>query len=244
MTYNNYKNLKDSKFLVIGANGGIGSGIVSNLKDFCAPENIIEISRSKMHSKQLQMDMLDEQSIESCSNSVKDQIGSIDIIVNATGLLHTKKHKPERTYGEISINYLREIFEINTFSPFLIAKYFTPLLSKDSKSIIAFLSARLGSISDNNLGGWYSYRSSKSALNMLIKTLSLELSYKNKKAICIGLHPGTVDTNLSSPFTPKLQKKNLFTKEHSAQLLLQILNNVDYQSHGCIIDWQGKIIPS
>ena len=101
---------------------------------------------------------------------------NLDIIINATGLLHVGNYKPERTFREINYDYLNEIFKINTFSPFLISKYFSPLLNKNHTSIIAFLSARLGSISDNSLGGWYSYRSSKAALNSYVKNISWVLA--------------------------------------------------------------------
>ena len=105
------------------------------------------------------------------------------------------------------------------------------------------MSARLGSISDNKLGGWYSYRSSKTALNMLIKTLSIELSYSNKNAICVGLHPGTVDTQLSKPFTQKIKNKKVFTKEEAAEYLIKALNNIDHNDTGNIIDWRGEAVP-
>ena len=105
------------------------------------------------------------------------------------------------------------------------------------------MSARLGSISDNNLGGWYSYRSAKTALNMLIKTLSIELSYSNKNAICVGLHPGTVDTQLSKPFTQRVRNKKVFTRDEAAEYLISILNNIDQTDNGKIIDWQGVRIP-
>ena len=105
------------------------------------------------------------------------------------------------------------------------------------------MSARIGSISDNNLGGWYSYRASKAALNMLIKTLSIELSYKNKNAICIGLHPGTVKTNLSDPFSEKIKAYKVFSKEESIDYLIEQINRVDHTFSGKLIDWKGDIIP-
>ena len=163
--------------------------------------------------------------------------------MNTTGLLHTKNYSPERTFREINLDYLQEVFQVNTYIPFLVSKYFAPILTKESASIIAFMSARLGSISDNKLGGWYSYRSSKTALNMLIKTLSIELSYSNKNAICVGLHPGTVDTQLSKPFTQKIKNKKVFTKEEAAEYLIKALNNIDHNDTGNIIDWRGEAVP-
>ena len=183
-----------AKVAIIGASGGIGSTISKKIRALDSENTVIEIVRTKTRTNQFEMDMLNEDSVARCAEEVKDKIGNLDIVLNTTGLLHTKNHAHERTYREINFDYLEEIFQVNTFIPFLISKYFTPNLTKDSASIIAFMSARLSSISDNKLGGWYSYRSSKTALNMLIKTLSVELSYSNKNAICVGLHPGTVDT--------------------------------------------------
>lgn len=242
MTKNKNSRFKKSKIAIIGANGGIGSAIIHKIFEIDSDNEVIEIVRTRKHEKQYQIDMLDEQSISNCAEDIKNNYGYLDIIINATGILHIGDYKPERTFKEISYEYLHEIFKINTFSPFLISKYFTPLLNKNNTSIIAFLSARLGSISDNNLGGWYSYRSSKAALNMLIKTLSLELTYRNKNAICIGLHPGTVDTNLSSPFTDRMKNKKIFERDQAAEYLVNIINDVDVSQSGDIIDWQGEKI--
>jgi NAD(P)-dependent dehydrogenase (short-subunit alcohol dehydrogenase family) len=242
MKKENYQRFKNAKIAIIGANGGIGSAIINKIYNLDVANEVIEIVRTKKHSNQFEMDMLDDNSIFSCAEEIQKKYNNLDIIINATGLLHVGNYKPERTFREINYDYLNEIFKINTFSPFLISKYFSPLLNKNHTSIIAFLSARLGSISDNSLGGWYSYRSSKAALNMLIKTLSLELAYTNKNAICIGIHPGTVDTKLSSPFTEKMRNKKIFTKDEAAGYLMNIINNVDSLQNGYIIDWQEKKI--
>ena len=232
-----------AKVAVIGASGGIGSTISKKIRALDSENTVIEIVRTKTRTNQFEMDMLNENSVARCAEEIKDKIGNLDIVLNTTGLLHTRNHAPERTYREINFDYLEEIFQVNTFIPFLISKYFTPNLTKDSASIIAFMSARLSSISDNKLGGWYSYRSSKTALNMLIKTLSVELSYSNKNAICVGLHPGTVDTQLSKPFTQKIKNKKIFTKDEAAEFLIEVLNNIDHNDSGSIIDWQGEKVP-
>ena len=118
-----------------------------------------------------------------------------------------------------------KIFSINTVGPALIGRYFIPLLRKDAKSVIAFLSARVGSISDNKLGGWYSYRASKSALNQIVKNFSIELKRTNPKAIVLALQPGTVDSNLSEPFKKNVAKGKLFTPEQSRELLSNVIEN-------------------
>ena len=232
-----------ARVAIIGASGGIGSTLSRQIRGLDRDNTIVEIVRNKSKKNQFEMNMLDEHSVAKCAEEIKDKYGSFDVILNTTGLLHTKNHSPERTFREIDLDYLQEVFQVNTYIPFLISKYFVPILTKESASIIAFMSARLGSISDNKLGGWYSYRSSKTALNMLIKTLSIELSYSNKNAICIGLHPGTVDTQLSKPFTQKIKNKKVFTKEEAGGYLIKTLNNINHNDTGNIIDWHGKTIP-
>ena len=232
-----------ARVAIIGASGGIGSTLSRQIRALDRDNTIVEIVRNKSKKNQFEMNMLDEHSVAKCAEEIKDKYGSFDVILNTTGLLHTKNHSPERTFREIDLDYLQEVFQVNTYIPFLISKYFVPILTKESASIIAFMSARLGSISDNKLGGWYSYRSSKTALNMLIKTLSIELSYSNKNAICIGLHPGTVDTQLSKPFTQKIKNKKVFTKEEAGGYLIKTLNNINHNDTGNIIDWHGKTIP-
>ena len=232
-----------ARVAIIGASGGIGSTLSRQIRALDRDNTIVEIVRNKSKKNQFEMNMLDEHSVAKCAEEIKDKYGSFDVILNTTGLLHTKNHSPERTFREIDLDYLQEVFQVNTYIPFLISKYFVPILTKESASIIAFMSARLGSISDNKLGGWYSYRSSKTALNMLIKTLSIELSYSNKNAICIGLHPGTVDTQLSKPFTQKFKNKKVFTKEEAGGYLIKTLNNINHNDTGNIIDWHGKTIP-
>ena len=133
---------------------------------------------------------------------------------------------------------------INTIGPALCAKYSASLLNKDSQSIYAVLSARVGSISDNRLGGWYGYRASKAALNMFLKTYSIELSRNNKSAIAVGLHPGTVDTSLSKPFQSRVPKEQLLTPECAAQYIVSVLENLKKTDSGAIFAWDGtKILP-
>ena len=232
-----------AKVAIIGASGGIGSTISKQIRALDRENTIIEIVRHKSRKNQFEMDMLDEHSVAKCAEEIRNKYGSLDVVLNTTGLLHTKNYSPERTFREINLDYLQEVFQVNTYIPFLVSKYFAPMLTKESASIIAFMSARLGSISDNKLGGWYSYRSSKTALNMLIKTLSIELSFSNKSAICVGLHPGTVDTQLSKPFTQKIKNKKVFTKEEAAEYLIKALNNIDHNDTGNIIDWRGEAVP-
>jgi NAD(P)-dependent dehydrogenase (short-subunit alcohol dehydrogenase family) len=127
----------------------------------------------------------------------------------------------------------------NTVVPALVAKYFLPKLSKTNRSVFAALSARVGSISDNRLGGWYAYRASKAALNMIIKTAAIEMQRVNKHAIVVGLHPGTVDSALSKPFQARVPEDRLFTPAYAADRLITVLGQLQPADTGQCWDWQG-----
>jgi NAD(P)-dependent dehydrogenase (short-subunit alcohol dehydrogenase family) len=131
-------------------------------------------------------------------------------------------------------------FLINTIGPAMCAKYFLPLLRRDEKAVFAALSARVGSISDNRMGGWYAYRASKAALNMILKTLSIEYGRRFKQAVIAGLHPGTVDTNLSKPFQSNVQPGKLFTPELAAKQLVDVIDGLTPEDSGYLFDWAGK----
>ena len=135
-----------------------------------------------------------------------------------------------------------KVFSINTLGPALIARYFIPLMKKESASILGFLSARVGSISDNQLGGWYSYRASKAALNMIIKTLSIEVARNNKNAVIVGLHPGTVESNLSNPFQGNVPDGKLFSPEYSVTQMAEVINRLTPNDSGNCFAWDGQRI--
>ena len=147
---------------------------------------------------------------------------------------------PEKTFKNIEFEFAKKNFLINSIGPALLIKHFAPLLDKEEKSVFASLSAKVGSIDDNNYGGWYSYRASKAALNQLIKTTSIEMKVRNKKAIIIALHPGTVKSDLSKPF----QKTNLKIQnpEESATHLVKIINSIDQSQTGKFFNWDGSEI--
>ena len=133
---------------------------------------------------------------------------------------------------------------MNATGPALFAKHFLPLLARDRKAAFAALSARVGSISDNALGGWYAYRASKAALNMLIRSLSIELARRSPQALCVGLHPGTVDTPLSVPFRGAVPDGQLFSPDHAAVCLLDVLDGLSPLDTGGVFDWAGQSVPA
>jgi len=136
----------------------------------------------------------------------------------------------------------KKVLMINTVGPALIGKYFIPFLNKDNKNVFAFLSARVGSISDNKLGGWYSYRASKTALNQIVKNFSIEIKRSNPNSVFIGLQPGTVKSNLSKPFEKNVNNENLFTPDYSATKLLEVIDTVTSDDSGKLYAWNGEEI--
>ena len=169
------------------------------------------------------------------------QLESISTIIIATGILHTDQIKPEKSIAGVDLVTLQKVFQVNVFGPTLLVKKLLPLIKKSKGVKIVFLSARVGSISDNSLGGWHSYRSSKSALNMMISNLSIELQRIDKAHVVIGVHPGTVQSQLSEPFLKNV-KHNIFSPKESVGLLSKVISDIDQKDSGKCFDFSGKII--
>jgi NAD(P)-dependent dehydrogenase (short-subunit alcohol dehydrogenase family) len=235
---------ENAQAVVIAASGGIGAAITDLLAKQEKIGRVYAFSRSDKkfnHPKitSYHIDILDEKSIEEAKGNIE---GSIDIIINAAGLLHDEDVRPEKSLRDLRMDSMQKTFLINIFGPSLLAKHFIPLLPRDRKSVFAALSARVGSISDNKIGGWYSYRASKAALNMVIKTASIEVARRYKKAAIIGLHPGTVDTKLSNPFQNNIQH-SIFSSAQSAEYLIHVVDQVSSIDSGKVFSWDGKEIP-
>ena len=232
---------------VVGSTGGIGAALVEQLAASDRVAAVHALSRTGASHpspkvRNLTFDFTDEGSIVAAAQAL-DEVGPFDLIVIATGLLQGEGVAPEKTVRQLDMEQMRKSFEINVFGPALTAKHFTPLLRRDAKAVLAALSARVGSISDNRLGGWYSYRAGKAALNMVLKTLSIEVARRFKSQIIIGLHPGTVDTDLSKPFQANVPDGKLFTPEFSAAKLLQVVDQVGAEDTGGLFAWDGAKIP-
>lgn len=164
----------------------------------------------------------------------------IDIIIVATGVLQNSFLKAEKRISQIEPDAINQIFRVNAVGPILVMKHFLPLMNPDRRSVFAFLSAKVGSITDNKLGGWASYRSSKAALNMLIKTASIEIKRSLPNCIVASLHPGTVDTNLSKPYQRAVPKGKLFTPDYAVENLLNVIDNLTIADTGCFFSWNGE----
>ena len=232
---------------IIGSSGAIGNAVSDNLINDESIGIIYKFSRSmpvkeNERVKNIFLDIEDEESIKSSLDHVPSDT-KFDLVFVATGILHNDKEIfPEKSIKDIDIDKLKKVILVNTIGPTLIGKYFIPYLRKDEKSVFAFLSARVGSISENKLGGWYSYRASKTALNQIIKNFSIEIKRTNKNAIFVGLQPGTVKSFLSKPFERNVKEDNLFTPEYSAEKLLQVINDLSPDDSGKFFAWNGEEI--
>jgi NAD(P)-dependent dehydrogenase (short-subunit alcohol dehydrogenase family) len=234
--------------VVFGAGGGIGSAVVASLADSPQVAGICAFTGSRpapAHPKVVshRFDLEDEASIAAAAR-LSAEAGPVHLVVVATGLLHQgDDFRPEKTWRELTAKSLARSFAINAIGPALIARHFLDLLPRGEKSVFAALSARVGSIGDNRLGGWYSYRASKAALHMLMRTCAIELARRNPAAVCVALHPGTVDTPLSRPFQAGVPSGSLFTPEHAAGCLLGVINSLSATDSGNAFAWDGTRIP-
>ena len=230
--------------LIAGASGGIGKEFTKLYCDDPNVEKVISLSRKinnidnpKIQS--IEVDYFREETFENLNDIL--QLESISIVIIATGILHTDQIKPEKSIAGVDLVTLQKVFQVNVFGPTLLVKKLLPLIKKSKGVKIVFLSARVGSISDNNLGGWHSYRSSKSALNMMISNLSIELQRIDKVHVVIGVHPGTVQSKLSEPFLKNV-KHSIFSPKESVGLLSKVISDIDVKDSGKCFDFSGKII--
>jgi NAD(P)-dependent dehydrogenase (short-subunit alcohol dehydrogenase family) len=231
--------------VIAGASGGIGSALARALADEGA--SVHALSRRGLAARPgfipKVIDLEDEASVAAAASALEAG-EAVDLVVVATGLLHSEEVSPEKSYRQLSNASLQRYFAVNATGPALIAKHFLPRLRKDRPAVFAALSARVGSISDNRLGGWYGYRASKAALNMLVKTLSVELARTHPQAACVALHPGTVATALSQPFQREVPAEKLFEPEAAARQLLGVIAGLSALDSGNIYAWDGaRILP-
>ena len=220
--------------LVFGVSGGIGSNIYSNLKK--KKFEVYGFSRTTEPNNNI----ISEKYLKDLSLKFIEQNIKIKIFINAIGFLHNNYYSPEKKLQDINQEYMKKCFEINTIPTALMIKYFCPLMTKDEKSIFASISAKVGSISDNYLGGWYSYRASKAALNQIIKTSSIEQKRFNKNLIMVSVHPGTVNTRLSYPF---IGKRKVQTPSEAAIKIINLLETLTIKDSGLFFDYNKNIIP-
>lgn len=188
------------------------------------------------------LDLEDESSIAAAAGRIAQGPAPALILV-ATGVLHHGE-TPERSFRAMTAEHLLRDYRVNTVGPALVAKHFLPLLPRDRRAVFAALSARVGSIGDNRLGGWHSYRASKAALNMIVRNLAIEMARSHPQAIVAGLHPGTVNTGLSEPFQRGVSPETLFTSAVSAGHLVGVLDGLSPADSGGVFAWDGARIPA
>lgn len=225
--------------VVIGASGGIGQALEAVLVEEAAFEAVYGLARSRSGSQHI--DLLDEGSIAAAAAFVGTGPPPTLIIV-ATGILHDGNLGPEKALGDLDPAWLAKVYAVNAIGPALVAKHFLPIMPRSERTVFAALSARVGSISDNRLGGWHGYRASKAGLNMLTSNLAIEERRRNNRAIVVALHPGTVDTELSRPFQRNVQAGRLFTPDRAALQLLDVIEDLKVSDSGKLLDYEGAEI--
>ena len=228
----------DGSAVVIGASGGIGGAMVSQLQGDPSFTAVFPLARS--FDGAAQIDITDEASVIAAAAALT---APLRLVIVTTGALQGPGFpQPEKTYRALDPVALMESFRLNTVGPALVAKHLLPLMAPRGKTVFAALSARVGSIGDNRAGGWHAYRASKAALNMIVRNLAIETARRNPDAICVGLHPGTVDTGLSRPFQRGVAEGHLFTPDTSARHLLTVIDALTATDSGNVLAWDGQTI--
>lgn len=221
---------------MVGASGGIGAALARGLGE--RGFTVTGLSRTPGANGMPALDVTDEGSIAAAADGLRSG-APFELVIVATGLLHDASFGPEKSLAELDPERLARAFAVNAIGPALVAKHFVPLLPRTGRAVFAALSARVGSISDNRLGGWYGYRASKAALNQIVRTLGIELARSRPEAICVGLHPGTVDTRLSAPYHRDVPSEQLFAPEQAAESLIGVIERLTSTQSGRCIAWDG-----
>ena len=242
------------KIAIVGASGGIGAALLDLLAD---RDDVASIHASYFKSPASsslgsvgnfgnsteiiwsELDASDDASVQAWMASV----GQIDWLINCVGMLHTQTKGPEKSIKHLDAEHFAMSMSVNCLPTMLLAKYASAALKGSQNGIFATVSARVGSIEDNKLGGWYSYRASKAALNMVLKCLSIEWQRTLKNVRVLSLHPGTTDSRLSKPFQNNVPEGSLFSPEKTATLLLEQLDSAKSHPSGRFIAYDGQEIP-
>lgn len=234
--------------VVVGVAGGLGGALARTLGEQGRYDLVVGLARRRPADWPdspewpfIETDIQNEDDLFAAAQVLR-ALGSLERVVVATGLLHGEGVAPEKTMRSLDAATLTQLFAVNAVAPALIAKHLLPLTPKDRPSVFAALSARVGSISDNRLGGWYGYRASKAALNMLIATLAIEHRRTRPLGVCVALHPGTVLTDLSAPFRKGGADDTTFIPARSAQALVELMDRLGVDDSGGFFAWDGSRI--
>ena len=242
--------------VIQGASRGIGLALVRKLLADPGRGRIVASCRDPAHAQALRalrvtnperleivaLDVTEEDSVRAAAVRTAELADDISLLINCAGILHGEDFQPERRLAEVEPEHLQRIFAVNAFGPLLVAKHFAALFPRQERAVLANLSARVGSIGDNALGGWYGYRGSKAAQNMFTRNLAIELKRRHRGIICVALHPGTVDTELSQPFQRGVPAHKLFPVERAAAQLLTVIAGLKPADNGGFFAWDGSEI--
>jgi NAD(P)-dependent dehydrogenase (short-subunit alcohol dehydrogenase family) len=231
--------------VVIGASGGVGRAICELLRGDARYAQVLALGRSGNEAIDIALDITDESSIESAAAQVSQATAhsgaALRLVLDATGFLHGNGFEPEKSWRQLDAAHMAHAFAVNAIGPALLMKHLLPLLPRSGRAVFASLSAKVGSIGDNRLGGWYSYRASKAALNQLVHTAAIELARRQPQAICVALHPGTVATRLSQPFSKS--GLEVQTPAASAARLLATIDGLSEADSGGFFNHRGEVLP-
>jgi len=221
--------------VVAGASGGVGAALVRALRGQGGYEEVVELSRAGEPA----FEITDEASVAAAARALAGR--DVRLVIDATGFLHDARFQPEKSLRQLDPAHMLHSFSVNAMGPALMMKHFLPLCPREGRFVFATLSARVGSIGDNRLGGWHSYRASKAALNQFVRTAAIELARTRPGAICVALHPGTVDTRMSAAFSkPGLDVR---PPDVAAGDLLRVIEGLTPQETGGFFDYKGDAAP-
>ncbi|MBD2490194.1 SDR family NAD(P)-dependent oxidoreductase [Aulosira sp. FACHB-615] len=251
------ENFNNANAITIGASQGIGLGFVKQLIQDIRVNKIYATYRQEETAQELldlteeypdkltslQMDITDESQIVTVVKNISAQINKLHLVINCVGLLHEGDLQPEKSLKHINPENLLRYFQINSIGAVLLAKHLLPLFRHPEPSVFASISAKVGSIGDNQLGGWYGYRASKAALNMLMRTTAIEYGRSSPQTLVITLHPGTTDTRLSRPFQRNVPPEKLFSVERTVSQLLTVIEKLEPGDSGQFFSWDGSKLP-
>lgn len=238
--------------LVVGASQGIGLEFVRQLLDRQDVDRVYATYRSpgcdlfQLDSPRLDrllLDLTDEAQIEQVIAKIKSETPALHYVINCVGVLHDAAMQPEKSLRHLNADQLLKYFQINSIGAVLLAKQVQPLLKHSDRSVLATISAKVGSIGDNQIGGWYGYRASKAALNMFMRTTAIEYKRSCPNAIVVTLHPGTTDTRLSKPFQRSVPPEKLFSVDRTVRQLLSVIDQLENSKSGEFFSWDGTKLP-
>jgi NAD(P)-dependent dehydrogenase (short-subunit alcohol dehydrogenase family) len=232
----------DGQALVVGC-GGIGRALLEALPRFCPHLELWSAGRAPDAARHLQLDLCDDHSIDAFGERAWQNLDGLRLVIHTSGLLHDGDLQPEKRLAQVRRAWLERSFAVNAYGPLLLAQVLEPLIPRALPSQFASLTARVGSIGDNHLGGWYAYRAAKAAQNQLLRTLALEWRRRRPLSCVSLLHPGTTATDLSAPFRTGVAAEKLFSAERAAAQLLTVLAGRRPEQSGAFLAWDGTPIP-